>query len=184
ERLRTEGEHYFKQMLTSYFIRAVRTPTMEILGAIAVGALVGFLGYVVMDGRSDPAQYVSFLVAIFMMYDPLKKLGHVSDFLAVGSAAAERIFELKEAESEIIEKPNALPLHQFSKGISFNNVSFSYGDTPILQHINLDVRRGQRVALVGQSGAGKTTLVNLVPRFYDVSQGSLLVDGHNVRDLQ
>lgn len=182
-RLGKAAAQYYRQMLTSYFIRAVRTPTMEILGALALGALLGLLGYQVRVHGADPAQYVSFFVAVLLMYDPMKKLGSVADYLATGSAAVERIFEIVDLEPEIRDRPDAGELPPFRHAVRFEDVHFAYTAVPVLAGVDLTIRRGQVVALVGRSGSGKTTLANLLPRFYDVTAGRLSIDDADVRDV-
>ncbi|MBN1962433.1 MAG: ABC transporter ATP-binding protein [Deltaproteobacteria bacterium] len=178
QRLEKSASRYFKQMLTSYFIRAVRTPTMEFLGAIALGSLLGLLGYRVRVLGDDPAQYISFFVAVVMMYDPLKKLGQVADYIATGGAAIERIYEIIDSPTDINDCATAYELPPFNNAIVFAGVNFSYNENPVLEYIDLTINRGQVVALVGRSGSGKTTLANLLPRFYDIKGGSLTIDGH------
>lgn len=183
-RLQVASTQYYREMLVSYFIRAVRTPTMETLGAVALGGLLALLGYQVQTRGGDPAHYISFFAAILMMYDPLKKLGSVSDYLAAGAAAAERLCEVVDLPPDITDKPTAYALPAFSDRVVFHDVGFTYGDAPVLEGVNLTLRAGQMVALVGSSGSGKTTLAHLLPRFYDVTQGTLTLDGHDVRDVQ
>lgn len=183
QRLSNAGERYLKQTLTSYFIRAIRTPTMETLGAIALAALLGFLGFHVQRHGADPSRYISFFAAIVMMYDPLKKLGRVSDYLAAGAASAERVFELIDHVPDVADAPEAQALVGFTQAVTFRDVHFSYNSQPVLQGINLDLPRGSVVALVGVSGSGKSTLAHLLPRFYDVTQGQLLIDGQDIRKV-
>jgi len=181
-RLARAGGHYLRQMLVSYFIRAVRTPTMEVLGAMTLGGLLALLGHWVRTRGSDPAQFISFFVAVVMIYEPLKKLGGVADYLATGAAASERIFEVIDMPPEIVDRANAKALPAFADAVRFEQVRFSYGAAPVLAGVDLAIRKGQVVALVGPSGSGKTTLANLLPRFYDVGGGRLSIDGLDVRD--
>jgi ATP-binding cassette, subfamily B, bacterial MsbA len=183
---------YFKQMLRSYFIRAVRTPTMEVLGAVAVGCLFAFLGSKVQKSSNDPAHYISFLGAILFMYDPLKKLGKVTDFLAIGASAAERLFAIIDLKPGIENTPDAVVLPPFEKTqdnrIRFEGVTFSYpsSETKVLDGFDLELKRGDVVALVGKSGAGKTTVAHLLPRFYDIDkgQGTIRVGGADIRQVE
>lgn len=182
-RMAEAGHRYYTQMLTSYFIRAVRTPTMEILGALALAALLGMLGYQVRSQGADPAHFISFFVAVVMMYDPLKKLGNVADFLAQGAAAADRVLEIIDLPPAIRDRPGAATLPPFARSVQLEQVAFSYDARPVLTGIDLDLSAGNMVALVGSSGSGKTTLANLLPRFYDVTGGRILVDGRDIRDV-
>ena len=183
-RLESASNNYYAEMLISYFIRAVRTPTMETLGSLALAGLLALLGIQVQRHGADPAHYISFFAAIVMMYDPLKKLGSVSDYLAAGAAAAERLFEIIDLRPEIANKVGAIVLNSFKNTVEFRHVKFSYGAEEVLRGIDLTLQSGQLVALVGASGAGKSTIAHLLPRFYDVTDGCLAIDGHDVRDLQ
>lgn len=181
-RLEAAAQRYASEMTVSYFIRAVRTPTMETLGSMALSGLLALLGYRVHSQGADPAHFISFFTAIVLMYDPLKKLGNVSDYLAAGAAATERIFEITDRKPDVVDRPGARALTSFSKHVTFDNVHFAYDSRPVLQGLNLTLQAGQRVALVGQSGAGKSTLAHLLPRFYDVTAGAVRVDGVDVAE--
>ena len=160
-------------------------PIMELIGGIA---LVGALWYGagrVKGGFMSPGDFVGFLATAFMMYTPIKKLSRVNASLQQAIAAAQRIFELLDTHSEVRERPNARTLAPLRDGVEFRDVGFAYDDEPArftLRHVSFAVRAGQIAALVGLSGAGKTTLVNLIPRFYDVTEGAILVDGVDIRD--
>ena len=160
-------------------------PIMELIGGIA---LVGALWYGagrVEDRLISPGAFVGFLATAFMMYTPIKKLSRVNASLQQAIAAAQRIFEMLDTHSEVRERPNAAPLAPLRQGVEFRDVGFAYDDEPgrfTLRHVTFKVGAGQIAALVGLSGAGKTTLVNLIPRFYDVTEGAILVDGVDIRD--
>jgi subfamily B ATP-binding cassette protein MsbA len=126
---------------------------------------------------------MAFLTAMFMMYQPFKKLASTNSTVQQGIAAAERVFEIFDTRSDIQEKLDAKPAPRFSHDIAFHNVSFSYGHKPVLRNIDLTIRSGEMVALVGVSGVGKSTLADLVPRFYDVSAGKITLDGVDIRDV-
>ncbi|MCX5841026.1 MAG: ATP-binding cassette domain-containing protein, partial [Deltaproteobacteria bacterium] len=117
------------------------------------------------------------------LYEPIKRLTNVNNTIQQGIAGAQRVFSIIDAVPEIRNKPEAIPLPAISKAIDIRNVTFRYEDTPVLKQINLTVRAGEAVAFVGMSGGGKTTLVNLIPRFYDVSEGQILIDGRDIRDV-
>lgn len=190
QRLEHAATKYYRHMLRSYLIRASRTPVMEALGAVALAGLLVLLARHVHFGGGDPAHYVSFLGAIFLMYDPLKKLGKVSDYLAAGSAAAERMFELIDLPPAVTDAPHAVPLHPFSTApeamITFRDVSFGYRPNElVLQNVTLSIPRGHSVAVVGPSGAGKSTLARLLPRFYDLEPhgGTITIGGQDIRHV-
>ena len=169
---------YFSEMKVSYFIRAIRTPVMEILGACAMAFLIVVLLERVSEGDVDAAHYLSFFAAFLFMYDPLKKLGKVGDYLASGDAAAERIYELIDAPLAVQEPENPLPFPSpLQNGVHFSNITFSYGDATVLSNFNLALKPGQVVALVGPSGSGKTTAAHLLCRFMDPNDGIISVDG-------
>jgi ATP-binding cassette, subfamily B, bacterial MsbA len=183
KRLLYAGLRYYREMLVSYMIRAVRTPVMETLGAIAFALLLAALGHQVQARGEDPAHYISFFFALLLMYEPIKRLGKVSEYVVAGAAAADRIFEIIDHLPDVYDHPQAQPLPAFGTRVVFDNVGFSYKREPVLCGFNLEIQAGQLVALVGQSGSGKTTLAHLLARFYDVTTGRILVDGHDIRDL-
>ena len=127
---------------------------------------------------------MSFLAAILMMYKPLKDVTRTNIVLQMALASADRIFEVVDAENEIVEKPGARDLAPFSGAIAYENVSFAYGQEPVLTGVDLTIRRGETVALVGPSGAGKTTLVGLLSRLYDPTAGRITLDGVDLRDAK
>jgi subfamily B ATP-binding cassette protein MsbA len=163
-------------------------PLMEFIGGLAaVGALWYGAGRIA--DVSDPltvGEFSKFLAAAFMLYTPVKKLSRVNAGLQQTIAAAERIFELLDTHSEVREREGAGPLARLRQRVEFRDVGFAYDDDPgrhILRRVSFSARSGQVVAVVGLSGAGKTTLVNLIPRFYDVTEGAILIDGVDIRDV-
>ncbi len=161
-------------------------PLMEFIGGIAAAGAIWYASEKITDGKLTTGQFGSFLFAAFSLYAPIKKLSRVNAGLQQAIAAAQRIFEMLDIHSEVQERPGALPLARLQSTVEFRDVGFAYDNTPdkhILRHVSFTARAGQVVALVGLSGAGKTTLVNLIPRFYDVTEGALLIDGVDVRDV-
>ncbi|MEO7272232.1 MAG: lipid A export permease/ATP-binding protein MsbA [Vicinamibacterales bacterium] len=167
---------------------ALLPPLMEFLGGFGV---VGLMWYGSVKISSNPPQmtqgdFLMFVVAAFMMYTPVRKLSRVNANLQQAIAASERIFEMLDTHSEVEDRPGARPLPALRHGIEFRKVSFEYDDGSddyVLRDVSFTVRAGQILAIVGLSGAGKTTLVNLIPRFYDVASGGIFVDGQDVRDV-
>lgn len=178
-----ENWRLFKQSLRASRTRAVIAPAMELLASIGIGAVVWYGGWSVIGGGRTQGEFMAFMAAMFLMYGPFKGLARTYSAVHQGLAGAERVFEILDEQPEIRDKPNALTAAPFAQQIDFHNVSFAYKDSPVLKNIDLTIAAGQRVAVVGMSGVGKSTLVDLIPRFYDVSSGRVTVDGIDVRDL-
>jgi subfamily B ATP-binding cassette protein MsbA len=161
-------------------------PLMEALGGVAIVGALWYGSGEIAAGRLTPGEFTSFVAALLLMYGPIKKLTRVNANLQQAAAAAERVFELMDARTEVVERPGAIPLPPFTQAVEYRDVSFGYEDGHgklVLNRVSFTVPAGHVVAIVGRSGAGKTTLANLLPRFYDVSAGALLLDGRDVRDL-
>jgi ATP-binding cassette, subfamily B, bacterial MsbA len=160
-------------------------PLMELLGGFGMAAALWYGSRQIAVGQMTPGQFASFFAAVFLTYGPAKKLSRVNANLQQAIAASERIFELFDTHTEVKEQPGARALSPFQDAIEFRDVSFGYeeGHEHILRAVSFTVRAGQMVAIVGRSGAGKTTLVNLLPRFYDVGSGGILIDGVDLRDV-
>jgi len=178
------SEHLYRTNMKVTGVVSVLPPIMEFIGGMAfVGALV-YGTQEIAAARLSPGEFTAFVAALFMMYAPAKKLSRVNADLQQAIAAGERIFEILDSHNEVQERPGALVLPPFARRIDFRDVRFTYGgDVPTLDGVTFTVRAGQMLAIVGRSGAGKTTLVNLIPRFYDVTEGAIVVDGHDVRDV-
>jgi subfamily B ATP-binding cassette protein MsbA len=172
----------FKLEMKTIKYRALTSPVMEILGGIGAALVIWYGGYKVIVGSSTPGTFFSFLAAVLMLYGPVKKLAKINTQVQRGLAASDRVFDILERESDIKEKENALIIPDGSHRVTLHNVSFKYQDQLVLKNINLAAHEGEIIALVGMSGGGKTTLVNLIPRFYDVTTGSVMVDDIDIRD--
>jgi len=164
---------------------ALLPPLMEFLGGLAVVGLIWYGSSRIAAGETTQGSFLGFIFAAFMMYTPIKKLSRVNTNLQQAMAASERIFHMLDRHTEVKERPNAQLMQPLRQSVEFRNVAFAYddADTPILSDVSFPVGAGQMVAIVGLSGAGKTTLVNLIPRFYDVTAGAVLIDGVDVRDV-
>jgi ATP-binding cassette, subfamily B, bacterial MsbA len=162
---------------------SLTAPVMEIVGAIGAAVLFGYAAHRIKAGKLSGGEFTTFVAALWMIYTSIKNLVKINNEAQQSMAAARRVFEVMDLENRIREKPGAVELPSFRDRIEFRGVSFDYGHAPVLHDIDLAVRAGQVVALVGGSGAGKSSLVNLIPRFYDVTQGAVLIDGHDVRDV-
>lgn len=176
----------FRTNLKVTRVLALLPPLMEFLGGLAIAGALWYGSREIAEGRLTAGEFTSFVAALLLMYGPVKKLSRVNANLQQAVAASERIFELLDTHTEVFERPGAAALPPFADRIEFRDVSFGYEDghgRHTLRGVSFTVRAGQRVAIVGRSGAGKTTLVNLLPRFYDVTSGAILVDGHDLRDV-
>lgn len=170
--------------LRARMIQALSSPVMELLAGICIILLVSYAAIRIRSGVMTLGEFISFVMALALMYQPVKKLNKVNLTLNTALAATERVFQIIDHENEVTENPDAIELRGVGDGIRYEDVHFAYNENePVLEGINLEVKPGQTVALVGPSGAGKSTIVNLLPRFYDVNGGSLKVGGHDVRDV-
>ena len=174
----------FKLIYKATRTRALSHPIMEFLGGIAVVSVVLYGGYQVIAGGRTPGQFFSFITALILAYEPMKRLANLNSNLQEGLAAAARIFAMLDSEAKIVDKPDAATLTVTAGAISFENVTFGYvPGKHALTNVTLAVPAGKTVALVGPSGAGKSSILNLIPRFYDVDEGRVAVDGSDVRDV-
>jgi subfamily B ATP-binding cassette protein MsbA len=165
---------------------SIMPPVMELLGGVAVAAALWYGSEEIASNRMTQGAFTSFIAALLLMYGPVKKLSRVNASIQQASAAAERLFELLDTHTEVSDLPGAPPLRALTRQIDFQDVTFEYEDAhgrSTLHGVTFSVRAGQTVAIVGKSGAGKTSLVNLLPRFYDVSAGAILVDGVDIRHV-
>ncbi len=168
----------------AFRVSAASMPITEALSGLAIVTVIVYGGHRVIAGESTTGALFSFITAFLLAYEPMKRLGKLNGSLQTGLAAAERVFALLDTEPQIIDRPAAKPLKVESPNIRFESVSFLYSDgTEALRDLSIEVPAGKTVALVGPSGAGKSTVLNLIPRFYDVSSGSVKIDGVDVRDL-
>ncbi|MGH9469131.1 MAG: ABC transporter ATP-binding protein [Terriglobia bacterium] len=161
---------------------ALSQPLMELLGAITIAGSLLYARNEIVHHAQTTGSFVAFLYALIKMYEPIKRLTGVNNSFQLAVGASERAFDVLDVQSEVVEKPHPIVLPPFRRELAFEDVEFSYGDLPILQGVNLKIRKGEVVAIVGSSGAGKTTLANLIPRFFDVTGGRILFDGCDVRD--
>jgi len=179
------SQHFYRTSMKVTGALSVLPPLMEFIGGVAFVAALVYGSQEIVAGRLSAGEFTAFIAALFMMYAPAKKLSRVNADLQQAMAAAERIFEILDSHNEVQERPGATALAPFSQRIEFREVQFSYGGSGgrTLDGVSFSVGAGQMLAIVGRSGAGKTTLVNLIPRFYDVTGGSIAVDGRDIRDV-
>lgn len=158
------------------------SPISELLGIMVIAAILYVGGNLVLDAGLKPSQFLTFLAIFANLIQPAKNFSNGITSLQKGAYSAERIFEVIDTVSAIQNKPDAKPVSEFNNIIEFKNVSFAYGQEPVLKHINLVIAKGRTIALVGPSGGGKSTLADLVPRFYDPTQGEITLDGIALTD--
>src|SRR6185437_9674538 len=167
--------------------QALASPIIEVFGALTIILLLTVARTQVKSTSMTAGMFTGFVMALVMLYEPIKRLTNIHNIFQQGIGAALRVFKYLDTQPGVIDRPSAVRLSRFDKSIRFENVQFSYAAAPdriVLDNINLEVRAGEVVALVGPSGAGKTTLVNLVPRFYDIRSGSIQIDGRDLRDIR
>ncbi len=164
---------------------AILPPLMEVVGGFALVGALFYGSHSIRSGHLTPGAFVSFLAALFAMYTPVKRLSRVNATLQASLAAGERIFEVLDTHEEVPEAHYAKPLARMQTGIEYRGVGFRYADGhgATLRNVSFSAGAGEMVAIVGTSGAGKTTLVNLLPRFYDITEGTILIDGVDVRHV-
>jgi subfamily B ATP-binding cassette protein MsbA len=183
KRFGEENESMFGLTMKVLRIRTLTNPIMEILAAFAIAGVVWYGGHSVVSGARTQGTFLAFLTALFLLYEPFKALGRAHSTIQLGLVSAERVFQFIDAVPEIRDKPDARPLIGIEPGIELDTVSFTYGHDLVLRNVNLAIKPGEVVALVGPSGGGKSTLADLILRFYDVAEGAIRVGGIDLRDL-
>jgi len=183
QRFAKENQRLFRQSLRASRIRGMVAPVMELLAAFGIGGVVWYGGSSVVGGARTTGEFMAFMAAMFLMYQPFKSLTRTYTSVHQGLAGAERVFEILDESPGVKDRPEARVAPRFSRVIEFHDVSFAYAATPVLKRVNLAIRAGEMAALVGISGAGKSTLADLIPRFYDVGSGRITMDGIDIRDL-
>lgn len=182
ERFASRNRQLFNSLMRGIKTSAVSHPVMEFITMLGTSMVIFVGGYWIVRGTMTVGEFFSFLMALVFFYRPLKDLNGMNNVIQDGVAAAKRIFEVLDTRPDITDRPGAVSVPQDFKTIEFKNVSFRYEDEFVLRDITLAVRAGETIAIVGKSGGGKTTLVNLIPRFYDASAGSLLIGNVDLRD--
>lgn len=183
-RFRARNKDLFNSLMRSIKTSALSHPVMELLSMIGTAFVILYALYAIIVWKTmTVGDFFSFLGALVFFYRPLKELNGINNVVQDGIAAARRIFEVLDTKPEIKDRPDAGTVSRDFKTIEFRNVSFGYEGKNVLHNIDLSVRAGETIAIVGKSGGGKTTLVNLIPRFYDASEGAILIDGRDIRDI-
>ncbi|MFN8644904.1 MAG: ATP-binding cassette domain-containing protein, partial [Candidatus Binatia bacterium] len=182
-RFAAESQRLLRTAMRVVRIRAAIAPMLEILAAFGIAGVVWYGGYSVVVGGRTQGSFLAFLTALLLLYDPFKGIGRANSGLQQGLAAAARVFELLDTRPEVGDRPGAVALTPMRDCIAFERVTFRYQAEPVLRGVTLTLRRGEVVALVGPSGGGKSTLADLLLRFYDPQQGAIRIDGVDVRDV-
>ena len=189
--LANRQEHKFKDILSEIFTLKIKmvqrtswlSPMMHVIVSIGIGLAIGYGSHLILTGKITSGNFVSFITALIMLYTPIKNLGNNFNSVQMSFMAIERVFSVLESKPKISDKPDAIDLNGISNSIDFNNVCFEYiKDRPVLKNLNLHVNKGETLALVGNSGGGKSTTVSLIPRFYDIKSGEIKIDGVNIKD--
>jgi len=185
ERFGKSNTSYMRASMKSAQLSALASPLMETIGVSGVAIIIWYGGHLVISGAMTPGAFFSFLTAMFMAYAPVRRLAGANSSIQTAIAAGQRVFEVLKLENEIDEDRGRKPLRPIAQTVEFQNVSFCYegNSEPALVGVNVKVRFGEVVALVGSSGSGKTTLVSLVLRFYTPTKGVILIDGQDIRDV-
>ncbi len=184
-RFSEENRIYYKNWMKRVSVRALSGPLLELIGGVSMAFLLWYGGMKVISGSLTPGDFMSFLTGLSMLYAPIRKLNKVNIEIQEGIAASKRIFELLDTTPEIVEKPGGITLPRVEGDFELRNVWFSYSSDQCyaLEDISFTAAKGKQLALVGESGSGKSTIANLLPRFFDVSKGSILVSGTDIRDV-
>ncbi|MEN8115796.1 MAG: ABC transporter ATP-binding protein [Bacteroidota bacterium] len=186
KRFEKENNNYFGIMNRLMWRRYLAHPTSEFLGTALIMIVLWYGGRLVLNDTSslDASSFIVYLILFYSIINPAKAFSQALYSIEKGLASMERIDKILLAESEIVDKPDAREINSFDTEIKYNNVSFAYNTAPVLKNISLTIEKGKTIAFVGRSGSGKTTLVDLLPRFWDVSEGKITIDGNDLRDLK
>jgi len=186
-RFKKAAGRLFRANLHSVRIQSISSPLMDTIGSVAIALLLWIGRNEILRGRMTPEVFITFIIALFKLYDPVRKFASFYNSFQQALGASSTIFGFLDTKDDVKERHHAIALKGFTCAVKFEDVGFSYsteeGEHQILHNVDLEVRAGEVLALVGPSGAGKSTLVNLIPRFFDVTSGRILIDGHDIRDL-
>ena len=178
-----QTQQLFKLEIKGVKIRALSGPIMEVFGGLGIAFVIWYGGSEVISGKTTPGTFMSFLACVLLLYDPVRKLSQLNNTIQQGMAAVDRVFDIIETPTDIKDPETPTLIASSAHELRFENVRFRYGEQEVLKGIDLTVAKGQVLALVGMSGGGKSTLANLIPRFFDVTDGRILIDGIDIRQF-
>lgn len=186
EKFEEQNSGYSKLLKSVHRKRDLSSPMSELLSAVVISIVLWFGSTLILSGSASitAANFIAYIIVFSQIIPPAKSFSHGFYNLQKGMASAERVFEILDADEVIFEKDNAKHITEFKDSIKYNNVVFRYGKDDVLKNINLNIEKGKMIALVGESGGGKSTMVDLLPRFYDVCDGSITIDGTDIRDYK
>lgn len=186
EKFEEQNEGYSKLLKSVHRKRDLSSPMSELLSAVVISIVLWFGSTLILSGSASitAANFIAYIIVFSQIIPPAKSFSHGFYNLQKGMASAERVFEILDADEVILEKDDAKHITEFKDSIKYNNVVFRYGKDDVLKNINLNIEKGKMIALVGESGGGKSTMVDLLPRFYDVCEGSITIDGTDIRDYK
>jgi subfamily B ATP-binding cassette protein MsbA len=186
-RFKKAASRLFRANLRSVRIQSISSPLMDTIGSVAIALLLWIGRNEILHGRMTAEVFITFIIALFKLYDPVRKFASFYNSFQQAMGASSSIFGFFDTKDDVKERPRAVNMPRFHQAVRFENVGFSYsteeGEHQILHNVDLEMNAGEVLALVGPSGAGKSTLVNLIPRFFDVTSGAILIDGHDLRTL-
>jgi len=180
----SDNQSYYEKMMGAVKIRATYMPFMHLLGGISSLAVVWFGGYQTIMGNISVGELAEFYAYIFSLIWPIRRMAFLVNFFERSKAAGDRIFEILDTEIDLEDSKNPISVNKIKGNIEFKDVTFSYGEEDVLKNINMEIHAGSSIGIIGETGSGKTSIINLVSRFYDVNDGQVLVDGHDVKDLK
>ena len=183
-RFEKNNRDYYGYVRRSIKYEALSSPIMEMITSLGIAAVIWYGGNLVLQGKMTAPEFFSFITAMVLVYSPVKRLINSYNTVQRSLGAAERVFELIDEKPEILDSPDAIGFEKAEGKVELCDVSFSYNDNYVLKNINFRTRKGEVIAFVGPSGGGKTTLASLIPRFYDVTSGAVLIDGTDVRNIK
>ena len=180
EKFKKENETLNDIAVKNIKVQSLSSPVMEFIGALGVAIIISVGGYIVIKGDMTQGDFFAFIAALLMLYDPIKKMSGVNSIIQLGIASGERIFQILDIEPVDVDSPEAIEMPEFKKEIKYESIYFRYEKKDIIKNVSMTIKKGEMIAIVGSTGSGKTTLVNLLPRFYGVSQGAITIDNIDI----